>query len=448
VKLHFIQMSFFGKVPQSLKQRQTKDQTSPSATSRLPHGVITVKEAAKHSSRSDCWLVINKKAYDVTRWIDKNPGGDIILSYAGMDATGPYDAFHDESTQEILADFYIGDVVDSKTSKASQEHKELSQKLEQEDYFSSSKIYYSYKFLFNVALLLLGIFFVGYLQNIWGLLLGGITVAFFWQQCGWLAHDFLHHQVFKNRMWNNTAGYVVGNIFQGFSVAWWKAKHNLHHAVPNVAGFDPDIDTMPFLAWSEKMFDGNLVGLPKVMVRHQHLFYFPLLSVARLSWAIQSVLYAFKRADAKKIEVFTLMLHYLWYGAIMFYFMNVWQSLFFIFVTQCATGLLLAMAFSLNHNGMDVLDSGSQGSVDFPKLQVITGRDVQGGGLVSWFMGGLDLQIEHHLFPRIPRHKLPSAKKVIRGFCEDNSLEYHQTGFWEGTRELLSRLRTVGSAVS
>jgi fatty acid desaturase len=141
------------------------------------------------------------------------------------------------------------------------------------------------------------------------------------------------------------------------------------------------------------------------------------------------------------------MLHYIWYGAIMFYFMNVWQSILFIVVTQTATGLLLAMAFSLNHNGMAVLDSGSQAKVDFPNLQAMTGRDVSGGGLVSWFMGGLDLQIEHHLFPRIPRHKLPQARNQIRGFCEKNQIPYHQTGFWAGTRELLTRLHKVSTAV-
>lgn len=51
--------------------------------------------------------------------------------------------------------------------------------------------------------------------------------------------------------------YVFGNLFQGFSVAWWKNKHNTHHAVPNVHGADPDIDTMPLLAWSEHALEGT-----------------------------------------------------------------------------------------------------------------------------------------------------------------------------------------------
>jgi fatty acid desaturase len=56
-------------------------------------------------------------------------------------------------------------------------------------------------------------------------------------------------------------GYLIGNVFQGFSVSWWKAKHNQHHATPNVAGFDPDIDTMPFLAWYEDELQTILICL-------------------------------------------------------------------------------------------------------------------------------------------------------------------------------------------
>ena len=114
------------------------------------------------------------------------------------------------------------------------------------------------------------------------------TQALCWQQCGWLAHDFLHHQVFTNRAMNDAFGLFFGNFCQGFSVAWWKDKHNLHHAAPNEAratgvgaaraasgnagvtdssalgspqlshghaAIDPDIDTLPMLAWSTDMLN-------------------------------------------------------------------------------------------------------------------------------------------------------------------------------------------------
>ncbi|CAN0287824.1 unnamed protein product, partial [Hapterophycus canaliculatus] len=107
---------------------------------------------------------------------------------------------------------------------------------------------------------------------------GALLMAVFWQQCGWLAHDFLHHQqVFKNRAYGDLAGVFWGNLMQGFSVGWWKNKHNTHHAVPNLHESsadahdgDPDMDTMPVLAWSLKMAEaarGTTVS--RFLIGHQ-----------------------------------------------------------------------------------------------------------------------------------------------------------------------------------
>jgi acyl-lipid Delta6-acetylenase / acyl-lipid (9-3)-desaturase len=100
--------------------------------------------------------------------------------------------------------------------------------------FKSSKSFYAWK-----VLSLLSMFF-----TVAGILVHGndtwmachaasFLIALSWQQSGWLAHDFLHHQVFKNRRMNDIFGYIFGCVLQGFSVDWWKNKHNTHHAVPN-----------------------------------------------------------------------------------------------------------------------------------------------------------------------------------------------------------------------
>ena len=100
--------------------------------------------------------------------------------------------------------------------------------------FLSSKSFYAWK-----TLSLLGMYFtvatiLAHARDTWaGCLAAAFTLALCWQQTGWLSHDFLHHQVFKNRVANTVCGYVAGNVLQGFSVDWWKNKHNKHHAVPN-----------------------------------------------------------------------------------------------------------------------------------------------------------------------------------------------------------------------
>jgi len=410
-----------------------------------------MEEVAQHSKKDDCWMVIDGKVYDISSWAANHPGGEIIFSYAGMDATDVFDAFHDENQAKLLPGFYIGEAKNPKITSASQEHRALRKSLEERGMYNASMLFYAYKFLFNVAILSTSVALVLFTEQYWLHMLAAVVLAVFWQQCGWLSHDFIHHQVFKDRRYNNYAGYLIGNLFQGFSVSWWKAKHNLHHAVPNVAGFDPDIDTMPFLAWSEKLIDGELVGIPQVLIQYQYLFYLPLICLARFSWVMQSLIYAKTKCRRNRsLELTSLFFHYIWYFGLVLSCSTWEESLSFLVLSQASAGMLLALAFSLNHNGMTILASGSQSTVDFTTMQVLTGRDVHAGpfGIVHWFMGGLDMQIEHHLFPRIPRHNLRQLQSKVRPLCKKHSIDYHQTTWWQGTKELFTRLYSVGLFVT
>jgi fatty acid desaturase/predicted heme/steroid binding protein len=407
-----------------------------------------MKEVAKHNSREDCWMIINGKVYDVTSWIDKHPGGEIILSYAGMDATDVFEAFHDNRTNALLPGFYIGECNDYKVSEVLMEHRKMKVELEKQHMFDASPIFYTYKILSNLALLGAGVFCAAYFESSWRVVASAILVALFWQQCGWLAHDFLHHQVFKNRKINHIIGGTIGDVFVGFSICWWNAKHNLHHATPNVAGYDPDIDTLPLLAWSENLIEGDLQKLPPIMLKYQYLFYVPLLSAARLSWAIQSVIWAFTKNPPKQqfFECSGLFIHYVWYLSLIFFCMTWKEAILFLFLSQSAAGVLLACAFTLNHNGMVIYDSGTQAQLEYNKLQITTGRDVT-SSFAAWFMGGLNWQIEHHLFPRIPRHNLYKVQKLVIPFCKKWGIPYHQTNFLSGTVETFQKLYSVSSAL-
>ena len=102
----------------------------------------------------------------------------------------------------------------------------------------------------------------------------------------------------------------------------------------------------------------------------------------------------------------------------MFYALSVGQALLFIVVHQALFGLYTGLVFAPNHKGMPILDSDSQ--LDFVRRQVLTSRDVNAHPLTDFWYGGLNYQIEHHLFPSMPRNKLkklrpssePSAKRV------------------------------------
>ena len=103
-----------------------------------------------------------------------------------------------------------------------------------------------------------------------------------------------------------------------------------------------------------------------------------------------------------------------------------------LLVAQCGCGLLLAVAFGLGHNGMAVHDAHARPG--FAALQVSTTRNVADDalGLTGWFMGGLHFQVEHHLFPSVPRHNLPAVRALVEPLCKKHGVKYVATGMLDG----------------
>jgi len=135
--------------------------------------------------------------------------------------------------------------------------------------------------------------------------------------------------------------------------------------------------------------------------------------------------------------------HYFWYVGIMVTTMDLPTALAFIFVSQTFSGLLIALAFGVGHNGMAIYDADKKPG--FAELQITTTRNVDNDafGLVGWFMGGLHLQVEHHLFPGIPRHNLAQVRPMIEALCAKHGVPYRSTGLYEGNVEVVSHLRDV-----
>ena len=231
--------------------------------------------------------------------------------------------------------------------------------MQQQGLFKCKKGYYLLKLASNFGLLAAALaVFALWRERLWAYVLSACLISLFWQQSGWLAHDFCHHQVFRNKRLNYLMGLLVGTIclvslpaclflhpeclltflsvfvvsvdpcqlgtkhwllqagtyayacslelsqisvwtLQGFSPAWWKAKHNTHHAAPNEldhdckTALDPDIDTLPLIAWSVEMLESLPNASHRMLVRAQHYFFFPILLFARLSWCQQSVAHAY-----------------------------------------------------------------------------------------------------------------------------------------------------------
>ncbi|CAO3634273.1 unnamed protein product [Mucor fragilis] len=416
------------------------------------------------------YIIIDNKLYDVTEFVEDHPGGAaVLLTHVGKDASDVFHAMHPDSAYEILANYYAGDLepntkpVDTKSENSANfatEMRDLRDKLRKDGYFHSSKLFYAYKVLSTLGLCAAGLallYAYGRTSTL-AVVASAFIVGIFWQQCGWLAHDFGHHQCFEDRSFNDVLVIFLGNFCQGFSLSWWKNKHNTHHASTNVHGQDPDIDTAPVLLWDEyasAAYYGSLDEEPTMLSRfiaesvlpYQTRYYFFVLGFARFSWALQSFIYSFnqgalnKSAKLNLYERACLISHW----AIFTYCTIAWNSsiynmVLFFLVSQATTGYTLALVFALNHNGMPVISEEKAETMEFFEIQVVTGRDVTLSPLGDWFMGGLNYQIEHHVFPNMPRHNLPKVKPMVKALCQKYDIYYHDTGFWKGTMEVLKTL--------
>jgi len=377
------------KPEQSSKMKEADQITSGEAKR------YTWAEVKEHSSPQDAWIVYQNKVFDVSDWYE-HPGGAVIFTHAGDDMTDIFAAFHAQGSHAHMEQFYIGDLIpesvthkDQKQLEFEKGYRNLRAKLITMGMFKSSKLYYAYKMGTNLAMWAASVAMVYYSHSFFVHMASAILLGLMWQQCGWLCHDFLHHQVFKTRKYGDLVGVFWGDFAQGFSVQWWKNKHNGHHAVPNLHNSsatatdgDPDIDTMPLLAWSLKQAqsfrslqaDGTDSPFTKFMIKWQAFTYFPILLLARLSWLNESFKTAYGLGASSEnamiemkrkglsypiLERTALALHHTWVIVLCSGFgrFSIAYSLVYFITATCSSGLFLALVFGLGHNGMATYDA-------------------------------------------------------------------------------------------
>jgi len=288
-----------------------------------------------------------------------------------------------------------------------------------------------------------GIVLLPVLGSSWLQLANAVYLAVVFVQISFLAHDFGHRQFTFRAPWKNTwATLILGDLLLGMSRQWWIEKHNDHHAHPNQMDVDPDVD-VPLLAFEEEQaFEKR--GIARFIVKYQAVLIFPLSLLQSLSMLRSSVEFlASKDARRPLTEGSLIVAHFALYFGLLFYFLDPLQAVLFVAVHRGLFGLFMVSVFAPNHKAMPLLEQDSE--TDFLRRQVLTSRNVIPHPITDFWYGGLNYQIEHHLFPRLPRNKLKEAKPIIERFCQDHDISYHETSVLQSYREILGHLHEVGA---
>jgi len=322
------------------------------------------------------------------------------------------------------------------------EYVQLKQLMKQQGLLDQQPAYYTCKILFTLSLLAVSLVILFTVNNFWLQLLNAIYLGFVSTQIGLLGHDIGHQQVFRTGRKSTVAGFLVGNLLVGWSWSWWVDKHNEHHGHPNQLDLDPDI-VRPFTVFTEEAAH-SARGFVRFMVKYQAYFEFPTYAFAPVTFLILSIHFLFlKKAKHALVEALLLAIHYLLYAGLLLLRLNIWQAVLFIIVHEVFFGLYLGSIVATNHKGMLILDKDSP--MDFLRRQVLTSRTVKGSLLVDFWYGGLNYQIEHHLFPTMPRNKLRKAQAIVKDFCIEHAITYHEASMLQSYREILHHLHKVSA---
>ena len=300
--------------------------------------------------------------------------------------------------------------------------------------------YYIFKILSTLSLLAISITVLVLVDNFWFQLVNAAFLAFVFGQIGFLGHDAGHRNITGSLRGNEIVG-LGASFLIGLSRTWWVTAHNQHHSTPNDLDQDPHVD-IPVLAYTEEAALSKS-RIMRFFIGYQAFYLMPLMTLEGLGLRMASFIFLWNQRRSKyfAIELPLLGLHILIYFGLLLYCLTPIQVLGFFLVHQLLFGLYYGTVFAPNHKGMLIIDEDNP--LDFLRTQVLTTRNIKPGLIADFWYGGLNYQIEHHLFPLLPRKIFGKARNMIKTFCMKHDVAYYETGTYQSYKEILSYMHKI-----
>ncbi|NXW54253.1 FADS2 desaturase, partial [Eurystomus gularis] len=449
----------------------------------------TWEEIQKHTLRTDKWLVIERKVYNVTNWANRHPGGYRVISHcAGEDATDAFQAFHINPTlvRKFLKPLLIGELAPGepsedrdKNSQLVEDFRTLRKTAEDMNLFRASPLFFSLYLGHIIVMEVLAWLMVLYFGTGWitTLILACILTTS-QAQAGWLQHDFGHLSVFKKSSWNHIVHkFVIGHL-KGASANWWNHRHFQHHAKPNIFKKDPDVNMLHiFVLGDTQPVEYGKKKLKYLPYNHQHEYFFltsspacifpcprdgptdfllPFLIPCSHTLPNPNIFMHFfplwSRLDPSRVPQATLFPAY-WEETrtrmlLDNYLVNRHLSLSMeiIFIYQKAEVAFLESHWfvwvtQMNHIPMEI---DSEKHRDWLSSQMAATCNIEQSFFNDWFTGHLNFQIEHHLFPTMPRHNFWKVKPLVKSLCAKYGVQYEEKPLGKAFIDIVGSLKKSG----
>ena len=261
-----------------------------------------------------------------------------------------------------------------------------------------------------------------------GLVLGTILVGFCVQ------HDANHGAYFRTRRANHLLGWSA-DVFLGISSYAWRVKHNVaHHTYTNVDGYDDDIDQTPFARLTPTQAS-------RPWYRLQHVYIWPLYSLMVVRWQLGADVAALIRGRVGKSPlrppkgwdlagfVGGKIVFVTWAIAVPLLVYPWWVVLAGYLAYTMATGLVTATTFQLAHCVEEADFTASEELRASPRTWAVHELETTvdfcpRNTVLTWLLGGLNFQIEHHLFPRVEHSHYPQIAKIVARNARRHGIRY------------------------
>ena len=268
-------------------------------------------------------------------------------------------------------------------------------------------------------------------------ILNAIVFAFFSAQIGIICHDLSHGEVFKSAKVNDFAAMMLWGLLCGLSESRWYYKHNIHHRNPNHIGHDPDMEIL--FVFSNYQAERRSALCKKWFFPNQHILFWIALSFVYPFNVASSMGYILRNFTPRSIfELELMVLHFIFLIGLPFYFLPIHVAALFIFTVFLVRGVYMGTIFAPNHKGEEMLDE--EGVFNWT-YQITFTRNIIPTWLNFYVLGGLVFQIEHHLFPSMSRLKCWQARQIVKQFCREHNLRYHETTWLGSMLEIHRSLR-------
>ena len=281
-------------------------------------------------------------------------------------------------------------------------------------------------------------------EYLWQDLLVATLLALVFLRWAGNLHDAAHRQIFTRPFPNDIVGLIAASI-AGTSFSWWFQGHNRHHRYPNDEELDPDAN-VPVLAFSKDQASTKK-GIKRLIVAHQAWLIFPLRTLVVFVLKISTINFLRrKQARYKKVEILGFCVHHAVYFFGLGLLLGPLDTLVFVLINYMVLGVVFATIFAPGHKGMTMLQNSA--SYSFLVRQTITTRNTKVGAVLEFFSLGVAQQIEHHLFPSMPRNNLSKARPFFQAFCNKYNLPYQRTSFWQAQQETFAQLKDVSKSLN